>query len=584
MDVKRLLKKKGWTGEETGKALILDIISSYKSGDQKALFPREKLIEMINGFSESQDDVEDYNRYINLQNWIMQYQAVANANLQRFNSCYNEFISIHNAAESAENEYRYIEQLPRIVTQKQYDELKAKRIKETVSSGLARDVFQLIAFAAEYYGNELKLHPKAANPLKTVKKAYENKPVESKELVAAFCRITGEGYYQLPDGTRSDQVESEEWQKRLLEYDPELARLEAEGEEGVTGLPGSEAFKRITSEARAAHRGEPLPKAKDKPAKWFFYEELQEELTKWDVISHCIDTDCVLKPTIITPTFALLYPCLLGDRSNEETTAQAEAFNKEFPELVKAITAELVKLGFKVDVPLKDWWTTVYPYSKLYDDHFPGFREYVESDLNVFDGDPVALINGVAILRPSDFLRAHISLRLDKKGYYKEPKVDHAFSDMFGLSAYTPDNPESGDNIDRIERTRAALDESLRFLLAYDTALHLIAKEIDIPDFEIFKAYSSACVERVEALNTLFDLLYTHIAEIDYIDKEKKAAKLQALKDVFYPIETPAISEERKAEAARMLKRLEAFGDGRSGTSSGYNFLALLAAKEGGEG
>lgn len=608
MDIKRLLSKKGWTGEETGRALILNLINEYRqsmegSRDPKPLFPREKITEMLHGFRTSRTDIEAYNRYINLQNWIMQYQAVANANLQRFNSCFNEFVSIHNAAESAENEYRYIERLPRIITAKQYEELKARRIEETLdpegdgTDAIGDSVFSLIIRAVEYYALELEEKPKAANPLKAVKKLYQKKPVKDKAVILAYNKAMSEGYYQLPDGTRSDEVDRETWEARLLHYSPDMQRLQAEAKEGYTGQPGSLSFERMTKEARAAHMGEPKPEEGRSATAWHTYEEAPEGFNKWEFIAACANGDM---------DFGDVYPCLFsespegGEATPEEYTEQAIAFKKEFPELVEAILKLFDEKGYRTDtigfeeapisaIPVEHWEEAVTAWRTLYNVDFPGFRAWVESDSNIFEGDKRALLNGIAVLRPSDVYRnpndkRYYSAAIDENGDFKEPEGQALFSHMFGLDAYTPANPESGDNIDKVERNRATLEESLRFVVGYDVALELIAEEIGIPDFTIFKAYGARCLERVKALNNLFDLLYTHIEEIDYRDKERKAAKLQALRDVFYPIDVDAltVSEERRKKAAQMLDGLEAFGEGKTGTSPGWNFIALLTGLEGG--
>ena len=601
MDIKRLLSKKGWTGEETGKALILDLINSYKqtlagSRDPKPLFPPEKITQMLHGFRASRADIEAYNRYINLQNWIMQYQAVANANLQRFNSCFNEFVSIHTAAESAENEYRFIERLPRIITQKQYEELKAKRIEEQLdpkgdgTDAIGDNVFSLILRLIEYYARELEANPKAANPLKAIKKRYSSKAVDNHAYIIGYNKEMGEGYSQLPDGTRSDEVDTETWQARLLHYSPDLQRLKAEAEEGYAGQPGSLSYERLTKEARAAHMGEPKPDEGRSAAIWHVYEEAPEGLTKWELIRADAEGDAY---------FSEYIPALTGEEITPEAfIADAEAFKKEFPELVEAAFKALDAMGYTYgeegaekplsSIPVGEWETTVFSWRELYNADFPGFRKEIESDYSVFDGDKRALLNGVAVLRPSDFLLKPINGRtcaaIDENGYFKEPEGEALYSNMFGLSAYLPDNPESGDNIDRVERNRATLEESLHFIIGYDAALELIAKEIGIPDFTIFRADGERCLSRTEALNGLFDLLYTHIDEIAYRDKERKAAKLQALRDVFYPIDTKAftISEARKKKAAEMLEGLQAFGDGRGGNSPGFDFLMLLTGLEGG--
>ncbi len=601
MDIKRLLSKKGWTGEETGKALILDLINSYKqtlagSRDPKPLFPPEKITQMLHGFRASRADIEAYNRYINLQNWIMQYQAVANANLQRFNSCFNEFVSIHTAAESAENEYRFIERLPRIITQKQYEELKAKRIEEQLdpkgdgTDAIGDNVFSLILRLIEYYARELEANPKAANPLKAIKKRYSSKAVDNHAYIIGYNKEMGEGYSQLPDGTRSDEVDTETWQARLLHYSPDLQRLKAEAEEGYAGQPGSLSYERLTKEARAAHMGEPKPDEGRSAAIWHVYEEAPEGLTKWELIRADAEGDAY---------FSEYIPALTGEEITPEAfIADAEAFKKEFPELVEAAFKALDAMGYTYgeegaekplsSIPVSEWETTVFSWRELYNADFPGFRKEIESDYSVFDGDKRALLNGVAVLRPSDFLLKPINGRtcaaIDENGYFKEPEGEALYSNLFGLNAYLPDNPESGDNIDRVERNRATLEESLHFIIGYDAALELIAKEIGIPDFTIFRADGERCLSRTEALNGLFDLLYTHIDEIAYRDKERKAAKLQALRDVFYPIDTKAftISEARKKKAAEMLEGLQAFGDGRGGNSPGFDFLMLLTWLEGG--
>lgn len=601
MDIKRLLSKKGWTGEETGKALILDLINSYKqtlagSRDPKPLFPPEKITQMLHGFRASRADIEAYNRYINLQNWIMQYQAVANANLQRFNSCFNEFVSIHTAAESAENEYRFIERLPRIITQKQYEELKAKRIEEQLdpkgdgTDAIGDNVFSLILRLIEYYARELEANPKAANPLKAIKKRYSSKAVDNHAYIIGYNKEMGEGYSQLPDGTRSDEVDTETWQARLLHYSPDLQRLKAEAEEGYAGQPGSLSYERLAKEARAAHMGEPKPDEGRSAAIWHVYEEAPEGLTKWELIRADAEGDAY---------FSEYIPALTGEEITPEAfIADAETFKKEFPELVEAAFKALDAMGYTYgeegaekplsSIPVSEWETTVFSWRELYNADFPGFRKEIESDYSVFDGDKRALLNGVAVLRPSDFLLKPINGRtcaaIDENGYFKEPEGEALYSNLFGLNAYLPDNPESGDNIDRVERNRATLEESLHFIIGYDAALELIAKEIGIPDFTIFRADGERCLSRTEALNGLFDLLYTHIDEIAYRDKERKAAKLQALRDVFYPIDTKAftISEAREKKAAEMLEGLQAFGDGRGGNSPGFDFLMLLTGMEGG--
>lgn len=597
-DINRILKKKQWTGEETGKALIYSLVNDYKyllagNTNPKPLFPSERIRDMLHGFRPSTSDIEDYNRYIELRNWIKQYQAVANAHFQRFQSAINEFIAVVKAAGAAESEYRYIERLPRIVTQKQYDALKAKRIEETLNpdgkDGIGDSLFYLIFRATGYYALQLENEPKKANPLKAVKKLYQKQPEANPTIIAVWNKEAGEGYYQLPDGTRSDKVSKEEWINKLLQLRPDMKRIVEEGAAGLTGLPGSLSYEIITKHARAAHMGTEPPKEAEEDTTapvWHVYEEAPTGLTKWDII------EAHAKGGISLSEY---YPATESDTAtDEETIVEIEAFKKEFPELVEAILKALDAMGYSYgaegrplsSIPVKEWPTTVIPWRKLYNASFPGFREWVEADTNIFEGDKRALTNGIAILRASELEARHHCLSIDKEGYYKEPDGKTAYSDLFGLEKYTPENPESGDEINFIEDSRKALEESLRWLIGYDTALDLIAAEIGIPDFTIFRVDVERCLSRTEALNRSFDRLYQHIDTIDYADKEKKAAKLEALRDVFYPLKTDelAISDRRRKQAAKMLEGLEAFSTKKGGHAPGWDFLALLTGMErGGE-
>lgn len=597
-DINRLLKKKGWTGEETGKALIYSLVNDYKqtlagSTDPKPLFPSERIREMLHGFRASASDIETYNRYIELQNWIKQYQAVANAYFQRFQSSINEFIAVVRSAETAESEYRYIERLPRIMTQKQYDALKAKRIEETLdpdgdgTDAIGDSLLYLIFRAVDYFALQLEREPKKANPLKAVKKRYQKQPETNPAIIAVWMKEQSEGYYQLPDGTRSDEVSKEEWQERFLYFSPDMQRLLAEAEEGLTGLPGSLSYERLTKEARAAHMGEEPPEKGKSAATWHTYERAPEGLTKWDIIKAHASGEIF---------FSEYYPSTESDTATpEDYIADATAFKKEFPELVDAILKALDAMGYTYGeegrplsaIPVEEWETTVISWRELYNASFPGFREWVEADTNIFNGDKRALMNGIAILRASDLLKGvqgRRSLAIDEEGNYIEPDGSTAYSDLFGLEKYTPANPESGDSINDIEENRKALEESLHWLIGYDTALQLIAEEIGIADFTIFSVDIERCLTRTEAVNNLFDMLYQDIAAIDYADKEKKAAKLEALRDVFYPLKTDelAISDGRRKQAAKMLEGLEAFSTRKGGHAPGWDFLALLTGLEGG--
>lgn len=574
-DVKRLLSKKSWTGEEIGKLIIFDLVEEYRQVTEgkpvKPLFTTEQLTRMRDTLSGKPHDITIYNRYIGLQNWLMQNQAVANAYLQRLQGDIANFMTVIQAAEAAENEYAYIERLPRIMTQKQYDEYRAKRIEEQLATekgddSIGYNVFSLVVEAFRYFYKALSKDPKKANPLKAVKKRYIREPVKDRLILDRYNVITQSGYYTLPNGVRSDRVSEEEWREALASYSPVVAdALEAMTEDGETDLTLSPAaMQRALSSARAAHMGDDMPDS-ESPATWH-YDEEAPTLSKWDFLEGVADNEYLPED---------FYTAIFGEDEAAELEA-LKAFKEEFALLVDAMLAELDKRtgqGFSA-VPVEEWPTTVITWRELYNADLFGFKAEIEADTAIFEGDRRAILNGIAIVRPSTMLNR--SPRIDGSGYYIEPETGR-FSTMFGLDRYTPANPECGDAIEEVEDRRHNVEESLYWILAFNTAIELVSKRIGLPCFTIFQLPYSRFVDRVEAVNSLFDMLYTHIESIDYADSKQKAAKLEALREVFYPLKAKelAIPQEIVAEAKQLVADLEAF------TTQDGRLLNLLTAPRG---
>lgn len=90
-DIKRLMKKRSLTGEEVGKALILDTIETFRSvrdtGKTRPLFSQQDLDQMVEGIR-SVDQGEMYNTYVSLLNFIQKSQALSVSYKQEAESGY----------------------------------------------------------------------------------------------------------------------------------------------------------------------------------------------------------------------------------------------------------------------------------------------------------------------------------------------------------------------------------------------------------------------------------------------------------------------------------------------------------------
>jgi len=572
-DIKNLLNKKGWTGDEVGKAIIYSAINSYKQtlqgkNNPTELFTAAQLKKMINALEDT-NQIRHYNRYIGLNNWVIQYQAVALAYYQQADGEINRMLGIITTAHAAEDEYKYIEKLPAIMTQKQYDEIRSKRIEEQLTDENGADeighsIFNLIELAIEYFIKLLQTEPKKANPLKAIKKKYQHKPIKSVRILSRYNEVMGEGYYTLPDGRRSDKMTEEEWRKALSsqeEFQKEqeilsALRSGADKKAIFKNIPISEkGMNNAVEQARLMfEKGLSFDEADHEvyeqnvvaglypKTEWHTAEEPPEDLTKWDILE-------------IGDLFEY-YPALIG---KEETyIEQIEDFKTEFPELLNVIVSEIDRTFFNgenfiANLPLKEWDSTVFTFRELYNKNFFGFRETIENDTSIFDGNKRAIYNGIAILRPSDLLNR--SPVIDENGYYIDPDKLNNMSIVCGLEQFTPLNEDYITNIERLEQGRIILEYGYYYLLGYDKAIELIADYIDVPDFDIFKSGRETIEKRIEALNGLIAMLYSQIKDTDYRDKEAKETKLQVLKDYFQPIKgkEQTLPEEAINQATALL-------------------------------
>ena len=574
-DIKRLLNKKGWTGRELGILELTNMAVMFRQAlegkEPQPLVEQAQLRKMINTITDRQQG-QVYNGYISIHEWLSIRYNIAQTQLQQAQLQYRTLAGYVTDATLAEDVYSYIEQLPAIMTQKQYDDTRAERIeahfKDTDGEELYSNVFNLVERAIAYYSRQLQREPRKPNPLKAIRKKYVSQPVKSKLIRSRWNELMGEGYYTIEDGSgrRSDQMTAEEWQEAITTPTMKKALRDMRATDGSgTVLTQQVAAMRLIDRAKVIFDGGTEEEAgKDRqrkdyerglatPVKWHYYEEAPADLMKWDVI----EQELLLE----------LYPADLdgsGDEYSESNfTASMEDFVAEFRELVTAILKDIDKHYFKgerglSDLPIKEWLTTLYDWRQLYEKDFYGERAETEADTSIFDGNKRALFNGIAILRASDLLDR--SPRINESGYYVEPDIRHTLSN-FTLEAFFPEAEDYADNIDIAETARQTLIESYYHLKGYNLTLELIARFYDVPEMTVFQMGIDGIEDKIRAFNELVPILYKKITDTDYQDGELKAKKLQVLKDFFQPIDYEALTipAENVEQAEELLKDFAAF-------------------------
>lgn len=527
-DIKRLLNKKGWTGKELGILELTNMATLFRqriSGNQTPtpLVTKGQFQKMLSSITDSTQG-RIYNGYISIHEWLSLFYNIALTNEQQAQLRFKSLSSYIIEASIAEDTYSYIESLPVIMTEKQYNEAveegRRQWLKEEDGTPRGDSILALIFRAFEYYAEKLEKEPTKANPLKPIRKKYLSQTVKSPFILSRFNEATENGYYVLEDGRRSDQMTDEEW------------------EEAVTTPKMGQALKEMHEAGLAM------------PAKFVLYDEPPADLTKWDFLS---DSCAVYE----------VYSSSLGGvaETPDEYIAEAEDFIAEFKELVELLLKDIDSKFFKGEpglsaLPVEKWETTVFDWEQLYEKDFYGFRAETDRTDIIWDGNWRAQTNGIAILKPTSFSEK----RLDENGYYVPPQIRKTLNEH-SLEAFFSDADGYADRADEIEEGREALLDSYYFIMGYNTAIDMIASFYEVPELSAFKLNLEGITTKIDALNSLVPMLYMRIKDTQYEDQELKERKLQVLKDFFPPLDYKSLTipQENIDRVKQLFEDFQAF-------------------------
>lgn len=571
-----LLKKKGWTGAELGRLEIATVMNAYKRAlngekDPKPAISKEDFNRLVKTLEDPAQG-KIYNGYLAIHDWISRASVLAMSQEQQAQLRFNELATPIEVAYSAEQLYQYIAELPAIMTEKQYEETVKQRTKEILYDPDTNDfmywsVFGAIEQAISYYVKLLHENPRKRNPLKPLRKKLERELVADPHILTRYNKVTGNGYYTLPDGRRSDQMSEEEWENASPEMrealkDPDGLEFSQERRLQVA----RDLYNGMTEEeAYTAHVQRYEEASFPQKLKWHLYEDPPKDLTKWEIL----EADNLYE----------YYPTLAGEAPEGEdfgthADEEAKAFKEEFPEVAEAILKDMDStlngLIYDADgnaikkkassLSAEDWSAYFVVWEDFYKQGLYGFKEAFVGDAGIFGENRRAVFNGIAILRPSDLINR--SKRIDANGYYSPPRIEPII-DSLSLLSYAPDRENYASLTSGLELARKTLIESVYWLTGFNTAVDLVADYYGVEELRIACVSTENLLSRMQAFNDLVASLYMRIKITDYEDEEAKAKKLAVLQDVFYPIDTTrfAIPEEKKKTVRGWLKDFKAFKD-----------------------
>ena len=569
-DIKALLKKKGWTGRELGILELTNMAEMYdqqRRGEQdpREIIDRAAMTAAVQNLDRANGPT--YNGYLSIHEWISVEAPTAHAYAQQLQLGLATILQYVLSASATEKAYEYVEKLPAIMTRKEYEEKKAEAVHRQLydenGEPITWNVYSLVEHVIGYYAELLVKEPKKANPFKALKKKYQKEKVKSPRVRSMWPRVMEEGYYTLEDGSRSDEMTDEEWQKAITTPKMEEAlRSLREADGDLTARIARERLitKRLMTRGEAVFTGATEEEA-DKiqremdfregyavPCTWHYYEEAPEDLSKWDVIE------------------AGLYEFFLDWSSEETMEATLKEFYADFKE---AADLALKEIGKKIQgagqIPLDQWLTNTIDFPSLYEMDFTGFRAFIEMDTTIWADNKRAILHGIAFYEPCDFkkeLEPGKDPLLDERGYYKPPTITDTLS-VIQLSDFFPESEEYAGAVENVEIARDAILDGYYYLMAHNRVIDMIAEYFEVPRLEVFKEDLEGFTSRIEAVTGMIFNLYTSIKGRDYEDKELKEKKLEVLRDVFFPIDYKSlkIPEEAEQTVLRAFDKFEAFKD-----------------------
>lgn len=599
----KLLKKKGWTGKEVGQLLIASMLNDIKQqgqGENTPLFSQADFEKMESSLN-SDFDYLSYGVYRELYSSIIDSFNRGQGLCQQFYNGFSRLFTVLREVQTADNVQKAYDDTPLIMTESQYKRLEAEAVQTL--RGRKESYYSLLFYILEKF---LDAGDEAPEPIRTAIEATKEIPAEKITFSRSYNEQMGEGYYSLPDGRRSDQMTSEEWQKALEEEILRTHKLTINGEPASTEetireynrdrliksyelfFKGAKAIREFVLErtgkeldgtdeeieealndilndtidyvgkARYNPNAEKIAEALgfSTPTEWHTYEELPEGLTAYD----------------------LLYLITESSRYGEtDKKKHLKAFKTEYKELYTALNAYIEEnvpkaRGLKPNQLYKD----IVSWGELADAGIIGYSSLIQPDdreiVQIWtEGEDTtenkskrlrAGLRGIAILRNP------ASYQTDENGDYIEKKSPLRFF----LSLYTLE----GDG-DKIAEINSYIDNliypALSYLYAFNSLMGIIGKVYDLPELEEVTRFDTRLFEsKMSGFNGMLYLFYHNV----YGNEEEKQRKRAIIKEIFRPLEADTLKPSQEAieevtaeltklgfssDARKKLKYLDAFID-----------------------
>ena len=215
-DVKTLLSKKGWTGQEVGQALMASLIHEVKNlgKDVKPLFTQADLDRMENSLN-TRPDYISYGVYRSIYSAVVDGFNKGQGLYQQFYNGFYRYMMLLQQATKIEQSLKEAENYPLVMTQSQYNRIAAHVLAENRSIPVTfrQLFFELLEdYVDKYSIEETDSIPEA---IASALEASKEEPVINRRILENYKTDTGHVYYLLPEGRRSEKMEPEKWREAI---------------------------------------------------------------------------------------------------------------------------------------------------------------------------------------------------------------------------------------------------------------------------------------------------------------------------------------------------------------------------------
>ena len=634
--IKALLNKKGWTGKEVGKALLMSLkhdMENKGNPNKKPLFSQEDFNRMV----DSLDTDYQYTQFKVLESIYSSVVDSFNYNeamgQQFYNGYYRYFLAIREA-QRAEDFFTTTEKFPLILTQAQYDKLASER--EAYKRGFTESYYSLFFHTVAAFVDAVENDRADSIPedIRAAIIATQSQKVTNKRIIANWAEDMGEGYYTLPDGRRSDNMTSEEWQAALKALFMGFHKLYINGElqdEHITAqhfnqeriLTGYKllfqggdairaAYKERTGKDLTEHELEEVEEALedlidgamtfdknkkrfssyeafsswkenltaalfynngDKSPEWHYYTEPPTDYSKYDVLADMLDR------------YRGAYSDRLLESGGEYVEEipereQLKEFKKDYPALADAVKKYLEGAVAPIKgLKANQLYKALFTWGELADMGYLDFQSLIAVD----DADIVEHIaqtqedNTENFNRRARGLYHGIAILKEAKyfdagesGEYIDPVADKLKLELLQGIDYLEQDPDEADYIAGNIEILAL--PALRYMYAYNDFIEIVAAAYDVDFMTVAKYDLSKFETQIEACNNMLYMLYKGVYGI----KEDKKRKRAFIREYFQPIEIEDLKPTEEAKEALRAK-IEGLGYTREAAVTLKNYRSLIA-------